>query len=88
MAGINQGNEPSRKIRFKAHDLLVTTNRGIGGTEYKGLRKAFERLSGTRIETNIKTPPFYVSFQYLCAIVFVFRNVYVLFHKYAFLWVF
>lgn len=55
MAGINQGNEPSRKIRFKAHDLLVTTNRGIGGTEYKGLRKAFERLSGTRIETNIKT---------------------------------
>ncbi|TXK95552.1 hypothetical protein BMR10_10010, partial [Methylococcaceae bacterium CS4] len=55
MAGINQGSEPSRKIRFKAHDLLVTTNRGIGGTEYKGLRKAFERLSGTRIETNIKT---------------------------------
>jgi hypothetical protein len=30
-----------------------------------------------------KNPPFYVSFQYLCAIVFVFRNVYVLFHKYA-----
>ncbi len=55
MAGLNQGETPSRKVRFKAHDLLVTTNRGIGGTEYKLLRRAFERLSGTRIETNIKT---------------------------------
>jgi len=46
---------PSRKIRFKAYDLLVTTNRGTGGTEYKLLRKAFERLAGTLITTDIKT---------------------------------
>lgn len=55
MAGINQGEKPSRKICWKAHDLLVTTNRGTGGTEYKLLRQALNRLSGTRIETNIKT---------------------------------
>ncbi|NOR70846.1 MAG: RepB family plasmid replication initiator protein [Methylomarinum sp.] len=55
MAGINQGESPSRKVRFKAHDLLVTTNRQTSGEGYKLLRKAFERLSGTRIQTNIKT---------------------------------
>lgn len=31
MAGINEGKTPSRTVRFRAHDLLVTTNRGIGG---------------------------------------------------------
>lgn len=55
MAGINQGEEPSRKVRFKAHDLLITTNRGTGGREYKLLRKAFDRLLGTNITTNIET---------------------------------
>jgi len=46
---------PSRKVKFKAYDLLVTTNRGTGGTEYKLLRQAFERLAGTLITTDIKT---------------------------------
>jgi len=46
---------PSRKVRFKAYDLLVTTNRGTGGREYTLLRKAFDRLAGTLITTDIKT---------------------------------
>ena len=55
MAGINRGEEPSRKIRFKAHDLLVTTNRQTGGEAYTRFRAALKRLKGTSIETNIKT---------------------------------
>lgn len=55
MAGINGGDNPSRKVRFKAHDLLVTTNRQTGGEGYSRLKSALKRLSGTRIETNIKT---------------------------------
>lgn len=54
MAGINQGETPSRKVRFKAHDLLITTNRPTGGESYKRLRRAFDRLAGTLITTNIK----------------------------------
>jgi len=53
--GINQGKTPHRKIRFKAHDLLVTTNRGTGGREYMLLRNALDRLTGTLITTDIKT---------------------------------
>ena len=55
MAGINQGEAPSRKVRFKAHDLLVTTNRPTGGESYIRLKQAFKRLAGTLITTNIKT---------------------------------
>jgi len=55
MTGINRGQEPNRKIRFKAYDLLIATNRGTGGREYKLLRQAFDRLRGTSITTNIKT---------------------------------
>jgi len=46
---------PSKKVRFKAHDLLVTTNKETSGDGYKRLKQAFERLAGTRIQTNIKT---------------------------------
>ena len=55
MAGINQGETPGRKVRFKARDLLVTTNRQTNGDGYKRFKAALKRLSGTRIETNIKT---------------------------------
>ncbi len=55
MAGINQGDEPSRKVRFKARDLLVTTNRQTSGQGYKLLRQAFDRLAGTLITTDIRT---------------------------------
>jgi len=46
---------PSRKVRFKAHDLLVTTNRQTSGDGYSRLKTALKRLKGTSIETNIKT---------------------------------
>ena len=35
--------------------MLVFTNRGIGGKDYKALSEAFDRLAGTRIKTNIRT---------------------------------
>ena len=33
----------------------MTTNRGVGGDDYRRLQEAFERLAGTRITTDIKT---------------------------------
>lgn len=38
-----------------AYDLLVNTNRYTGGGDYDQLQKAFERLSGPRITTDIRT---------------------------------
>jgi hypothetical protein len=55
MAAINEGREVSPVIRFKAYDLLKATNRMTNGRGYEGLKAAFERLSGTRISTNIVT---------------------------------
>jgi len=57
MAAINEGreNEVSPKLRFKAYDLLSATNRGTDGRGYEQLRAALERLSGTRIITNVTT---------------------------------
>jgi len=54
-AGMNRGREPNRKVRFKAHDLLITTNRQTSGQGYKLLRQALDRLAGTLITTDIKT---------------------------------
>lgn len=53
MAAINNGQEVSQTVRFKAHDLLKATNRMTNGQGYSALKAAFERLSGTRISTNI-----------------------------------
>lgn len=55
MAAVNAGREVSRHLRLTAHDLLVATNRETSGDGYARLREAFERLSGTRITTNIVT---------------------------------
>lgn len=55
MEGINRGEQPSRNIKLKAYDLLVSTNRGTGGREYELLKKSLKRLRGTVIETNIIT---------------------------------
>jgi plasmid replication initiation protein len=51
----NRGLPISRTIRLRARDLLVYCNRGTSGAEYDALVKAFERLSGTRIKTDITT---------------------------------
>jgi plasmid replication initiation protein len=45
----------SPTVRLTAYDLLVSTNRHTGGGDYDQLQKAFERLSGTRITTDIRT---------------------------------
>jgi hypothetical protein len=55
MAGLNRGEALGRTIRFKAHDMLISTNRHTGGRNYKLLTESFKRLRGTGIETTIKT---------------------------------
>ena len=55
MEEINKGNIPPRKLRFSAHDLMVATNRHTNDVGYAMLKKAFERLTGCLIVTNIKT---------------------------------
>lgn len=55
IAKMNAGGEPNRTLHLKAYDLLVATNRNIDGRGYEQLIAAFDRLSGTRIRTNIKT---------------------------------
>jgi len=52
---VNQGRSVSPTIRLTAYDLLVTTNRHTGGGDYDQLQKAFDRLAGTRISTDIRT---------------------------------
>ena len=55
-AAVNQDRKDvSPKVRITAYDLLVSTNRHTGGGDYDQLQKAFERLSGTRITTDIRT---------------------------------
>src|SRR3546814_7963058 len=51
---MNQGERPSRTLHLTARDLLVWTNRHTAGDGYDRRRSAFERLSWTRITTNIK----------------------------------
>ena len=55
MAALNQGRKIERKMRFRAHDLLKTTNRKTSGEGYKLLQAALARLQGTQLETNITT---------------------------------
>lgn len=54
---LNRGREDTqnRTVRFTVYDYLVTTNRGVGGDDYRRLQEAFERLRGTSITTDIKT---------------------------------
>jgi plasmid replication initiation protein len=55
--GLNRGREDakSRKIRFRAYDYLVSTNRPIGGEHYKRLEAGLDRLKGTTVKTNVVT---------------------------------
>ncbi len=55
MQAVNDGREVSQVLRFRAHDLLKSTNRMTNGNGYLGLKAALERLAGTRISTNIVT---------------------------------
>lgn len=55
MAALNQKKPIKPKMRFRAHDLLQTTNRKTSGEGYRLLQAALARLQGTQIETNITT---------------------------------
>jgi plasmid replication initiation protein len=56
VAAVNADREDvSPTVRLTAYDLLISTNRHTGGGDYDQLQKAFERLSGTRITTDIRT---------------------------------
>ena len=55
MAALNAGRPVARTLTLTAHDLLLATGRETSGDSYRRLKEAFERLSGTRITTNIVT---------------------------------
>ena len=55
MAAVNAGRPTAPTLHLKAHDLLAATQRETSGDGYRRLREALERLSGTRIVTNIET---------------------------------
>jgi plasmid replication initiation protein len=55
VAALNAGRGVAPTLHLKAYDLLAATNRESSGDGYRRLREAFERLSGTRIVTNIAT---------------------------------
>ena len=55
MHKINNGEKSTRTVRFSAYDLLVATNRSTSGRDYLNLKKSFNRLRGTSIETCLLT---------------------------------
>ncbi|WP_171172920.1 replication initiator protein A [Ruegeria sp. HKCCA5929] len=55
IAALNRGERVSRRIRINSRDFLVFSNRKTGGKDYKAMEDSLERLSGTRIRTNIVT---------------------------------
>lgn len=53
---MNRGREEiSRTVRFTAYDFMINTNRRTDGDSYKRMGEALERLSETRVVTNIAT---------------------------------
>jgi plasmid replication initiation protein len=51
----NREDAKNRTVRFVVYDYLVATNKPTGGSQYKQLVAAFERLRGTNITTDIRT---------------------------------
>jgi plasmid replication initiation protein len=52
---MKHGNAPRQVVRFQVHNFLVSTNRTDGAKGYMLLKQALGRLSGVRIQTNVKT---------------------------------
>lgn len=53
---INRGREDvGRTVRFIAYDFFVATNRRTDGDSYNRLMETLNRLTGTRIRTNLQT---------------------------------
>src|SRR5271165_3776775 len=55
VAKLNSGLPLHKTLHLKAYDLLVSTNRNTDGRGYEQLEAALDRLSGTRIKTNLRT---------------------------------
>ncbi len=55
IAKLNREEPISKRIQINTHDLLVFTNRGTGGKDYKAFEQALERLRGVTISTNIRS---------------------------------
>ena len=55
VAKLNAGAQLHKTLHLKAYELLVSTNRNTDGRGYEQLEAALDRLSGTRIKTNIRT---------------------------------
>lgn len=55
MAKLNNNEPVSPRVRINSRDLLIFTNRGTAGKDYAALIEALDRLSGTRISTNVRT---------------------------------
>ena len=55
MEAINRKRDVDRVVRFTAYDFLVSTNRRTDGDSYQRMARMFERLSGTRVETDLET---------------------------------
>lgn len=55
MAKLRRNEPVSQRVRINSRDLLIFTNRGTAGKDYKALIEALDRLEGTRIRTNIIT---------------------------------
>lgn len=51
----NSGEAISQTVRFTSYDYIVSTNKSLGGAQYRLLKDALARLKGTTIETNLKT---------------------------------
>lgn len=45
---------PGRCIRFTLHDFLIATGRDTAGKSYASVESTIDRLSGTRLKTNIE----------------------------------
>lgn len=45
---------PSRRVRFTLHDFLIATGRDTAGKSYANVESTIDRLSGTRLKTNIE----------------------------------
>jgi plasmid replication initiation protein len=55
MAAVNAERPTAPTLHLRAHDLMTATQRETSGDGYRRLREAFDRLSGTRIVTNLAT---------------------------------
>jgi len=55
MAKLKNGEKVSQRVRISSRELLMFTNRGTAGKDYKALVESLDRLEGTRIRTNVVT---------------------------------